>query len=376
MDKFGRQTLLAFFAALFMLGALLQSTGRVYGDPSYAESPLAPDADAAISRIGSGSYRYSFGTIRVLDTPAIECPITLRNRSAAPIEIREVSTSCGCTSAMLVSNRANSQPSPPLALPVELAPAGAVTLCAEIDASRLESGSVQKSVFVRTDCGDFTVELDGDAIGAARFSVDTLDFGSVRAGQQVSQRIAVLLDPRIADAPFHIISDDPDVLVTAAPAQNRLRREFLVRLALVPRLGPIYATLTLLPDNPAGESSMYGSVYLSVEGDVRSDVEASPTEAVFGLVKAGRPAQLDVALDLPASSRGTVRASASAPYIRASLSQPERQADGKRKITLNIDLTDSAPVGRIASQVTVTTSSGARFAIPVVATVASFASSN
>jgi hypothetical protein len=111
-----------------------------------------------------------------------------------------------------------------------------------------------------------------------------------------------------------------------------------------------------------------------VVGKVVSDIDASPTEAVFGLIKAGQPAKLTILLRGAGVARGAIRAVGSEKYVKATVTDPHRDGAGRLIAALNIVLTASAPLGQIGARVVVTSQSGSNFAVPVIATVSRFAS--
>jgi len=316
------------------------------------------------------------GKIFLMDASSLARSVTLRNTGSSPVCIEDVAPSCGCTSAILDRKGAHTG-SPGINLPFVLDPGQSIALAVKIDTTRLSAGLVRKTVFIHTDGDDLCIALAASAIGPVKFNVDDVDFGAVQAGKRASKRIDVLLDPRVASIPFHIVSDDPNVLVTAVKPAALLRRQFDISLSAIPRLGPLDVMLTLVPDvNAKAADRMYESTFLPVNGSVFANIDASPTEAVFGLVKAGQPAKICVNLVGKGLAQGAVRALATEKYIRATVSKTRMDGSGRMSASLDIVLTAAAPAGQIASRVVVMSGSGTEFSIPVLATVSRFASGN
>ncbi|MDR3711134.1 MAG: DUF1573 domain-containing protein [Capsulimonadaceae bacterium] len=322
-----------------------------------------------VTRIAPGNYEYTFGTLKVIDLPTASFPITLRNISSRPIHIENVTTSCGCTSAMLTAAPASEGAELPL--PFALVPGAYATLLATVDASRLPPGEVRKGVYVHSDAGDLFVSLTGTSIGPAQFSVGSIAFGELTAGQIASRRIAVDLDARVASIPFRILSDDANVIVRPVDPSTASagHREFDVSIAELPRLGQVNATLTLLSDDDVGDKNRdYSPSYIPVTAEIVADVQAMPTEAVFGLVRAGQTSPVEVRLTGSSIDISGLSFETGSPYIVCTAAN-RRASGGRRQVILSIGLTADVPAGSFSSHVLVTTRSGVRFAIPVSATV-------
>lgn len=316
---------------------------------------------AHVTHPAPNSYELAFGTLQLLDQPTATWPITLRNKSARPVQIEELTPSCGCTSAVL---RQSDEDVP---LPFALAPGGSATLLATVDTTRLTPGEIRKGLVIHSDVGDLNVALTGTGVGPAQFSVDSLAFGKVMVGQSLSRRIAVRLDPRVASIPFRIVSDDPNVLVKAVEGTDCVRREYIVSLADPPRLGPVNSGLTLLPDDDSGgHARNYSACYLPVSATIVSDVDVQPTEATFGIVHAGTEATLDISLTGAKASISSIKLKSDTQFLSCMFSNEPGRGN---RVYIKIVLSGKTPPGSFASQVRVTTPCGACFAIPVSAIV-------
>ena len=315
-----------------------------------------------VTKSPSGGYEAAFGTLVLLDSPTATCSMMLRNAGRRPVRIEDVTTSCGCTTVVLTGPGASV-----VSMPLLLAPGAAAKLVATVDGGRLMPGRIRKGVFVHSDSGDLYIALTGIGVGPARLSVDTVDFGKVSAGQTVRRRVDIDLDPRVASMPLRLVSNDPDVVVDPAEcAPGSARRSFTIGVADSPRLGPVDATVTLLPDDASGGYDRgFPMTFLPVTAEIVADIDVLPVEVGFGLVRAGDAPSKSVRLSGPGVRGGCLRLTCDRPYLRARLEEARGGAG-----SIVIGLAATAPAGKIDGRVLIETPKGARFSIPVSGTVA------
>jgi hypothetical protein len=117
---------------------------------------------------------YNFGTIP--QGKKVQHNFVIRNSGDAPLVIKDVSVSCGCTAAKPSSST--------------IAPGKSAEIQVVFDSSTF-SGKVQKSVSLVTNAGkapNYTFNLDGNIVEALQFSPRQLSLGPVKPGsaKQVS----------------------------------------------------------------------------------------------------------------------------------------------------------------------------------------------
>ena len=125
---------------------------------------------------------YNFGTIP--QGKKVEHNFVIRNSGDAPLQIKEVKVSCGCTAA---------KPSSSL-----IAPGKSAEIQVVFDSSAF-SGKVQKSVFLVTNAAkapNFTLNLDGSIVEVLQVAPRQLSLGPVRPG--VAKQTTVTVTNRAA----------------------------------------------------------------------------------------------------------------------------------------------------------------------------------
>ena len=120
---------------------------------------------------------YSFGTIA--QGKKVQHNFVIRNSGDAPLQIKEVNVSCGCTAA---------KPSSSL-----IAPGKSAEIQVVFDSSNF-TGRVQKSVSLVTNAGhapNYTLYLDGSIVEVLQISPHQLSLGPVKPGVAKQSSVTV-----------------------------------------------------------------------------------------------------------------------------------------------------------------------------------------
>lgn len=207
---------------------------------------------------------YNFG--RAPGGPPIEHVFTLRNAGQAPLEIKNVVTSCGCTAA---------KPSRNLLAPGEIA-----TVAASVD-TRYEQGHSLSVITVATNDPRnpaIQFKIEGVIKPQVTAQPQDLDFGKVHHGSAAA-RDAVLTD-MIGGGGFALKSiknSNPYVKVTSA-ARTDGKPGAVLHVALAPAMppGPISDTIEI--------QTSRAPLRVAVLGVVVGDLTVEPAQVSFGIV--------------------------------------------------------------------------------------------
>lgn len=240
------------------LAADLPSAGAgLLGREPGAASAEAPKAEIA-------QPVYNFGT--ALSGPPIEHVFMIKNVGKAPLEIRNVNTSCGCTAA---------KPTKSI-----LAPGEVSTIAASVD-TRFEQGHSLSVVNLTTnEPGNAPLQLKIEGVIKPQVTAQPMDidFGNVRhGGAEVRE---VVISDMMGGKGFALKSvknENPYIKVTES-ARTDDKPGALLRLALSPAMppGPISDTLRI-------ETSR-APLRVAILGVVTGDLIVKPNQVSFGVL--------------------------------------------------------------------------------------------
>ncbi|HEX5323360.1 MAG TPA: DUF1573 domain-containing protein [Capsulimonadaceae bacterium] len=323
---------------------------------------------------------YDAGAINPLDTDQITHTFQLKNESKSPVLIDDLTSSCGCTTAVLMAG-GRSQP-----LPVRLAPGQTIGIQMQVSVVGDLMDSVDKYVWVHVEGQDdppVTLEIKATFPPLVVLSPTTLDFGHVRAGTgkqlTVIAEVSPLLPPTktvvtlTGGLSFLEVGPPLEARYGAGPAGAKgdwRRLKFTVGLDKDAPLGSFAADLTahITRLGVLGQASGQdlANTYVVARGSVEGDFVVSPGTLIFGTVSAGHMAEKSLAI------KGLV------PGILAGLSV---MSDDKR-ITISPDsspaadtsvyrvvISSSAPAGVLQTSIIVTAQNGQTQTVPVLAYV-------
>lgn len=370
---------------------------------------LAVMADGGTECPAPSLARYAFGQASALDVAPLEHTFVLRNDNSVPLTVERFQASCGCTSAVVGGAG--------VTLPLTVAPHQVIRVHVSVDPAHLSAGVVSKDVWVYARgqaAPAITLEMNGVVQPLASFSPPVADFG--RGTSKVARPIllTVTLDRRLISGtnPLHLISSDPDILITAVPAPpaplgadlsketadasvvslSGTTRTYRLTLAPKAHLGVLNAALSLVPatsGSPKASPSLAGAT-VPIVGEVIGDIAASPAAFAFGTVGAGQGAVQRVLLTgaTPAALTG-LRVTCGSPYLSARLRRPDpvqqpiqqpsappsQSAVASGKMLLELSVSPRMPAETLETQVIVTTTHGERLVLPVYVSVVGSAGS-
>jgi len=347
------------------------------GETSY----LSIASGDRITILEPGQVTYTFGDVSVISSAPITRDFILHNGTKAALDISRIQTSCRCTTAFVGTGSAAK-------LPIQVAAGADITLHVSIDPARLYPGAVKKFIWV---CGNNGGEVDniemvGNLRAAVTFDPPTLDFGRVRTGESHPVRVTVHVDPQLASTPMHLASSQQGLVITpisgpdAKPSSSQATGTptdpttwvYLIDLAKASPLGSLSGTIAMVPERPTkGSMSSLTGAWIRTSGSVYGDIIAVPETIDFGSGQPGDLPTTKVMFSGPGISPTNLKATADTRYFTTRFVDAGASPDGSaNKVELDITGTNGLPIGRLQSQITVTTPKGERYVLPTVVTTA------
>jgi hypothetical protein len=258
------------FAALLAIGVRSVTSARYAwaadlpsgGSALLGEQPAAPSAGTPKAQVVEPAY--NFGT--ALSGPPLDHVFMIKNVGNAPLEIRNVSASCGCTAAKPSKNI--------------LAPGEVATISASID-TRFEQGHNLSVVTLTTnDPANPALQLKIEGVIKPQVAAQPMDidFGNVNHGGAPVRE--VIVSDMIGGPGFAVKSvknDSPYIKVTES-ARTDGKPGALLHVALSPSMspGPISDTLRI-------ETSR-APLRVAILGLVTGDLVVKPNQVSFGIL--------------------------------------------------------------------------------------------
>lgn len=262
-------------------GGALHAVGSMAFAPMRARAAELPSAGSGL--LGGGSFGtaggvsgaaapaaqavdpvYNFGS--TLGGPPIKHVFTIRNTGQAPLEIKNVVTSCGCTAA---------KPSKTVLAPGEIA-----TIAASVDTSYEHGHSLSVVTVATNDPRNPALQLKLEGVIKPQVTAqpEDLDFGKVHHGTAAARDVE--LSDMVGGGGFALKSvknSSPYVKVTSA-ARTDGKPGALLHVALSPAMppGPISDTIEI-------ETSR-APLRVAVLGVVTGDLTVEPAQVSFGIV--------------------------------------------------------------------------------------------
>jgi len=207
---------------------------------------------------------YNFGT--ALSGPPVSHVFMIKNAGSAPLEIRNVSSSCGCTVA---------KPSKTILAPGEVA-----TIAASVDTHFEQGHSLSVVTLTTNDPANASLQLKIEGVIKPQVAAQPMDidFGSVNHGSAAVRDVVV--SDMIGGAGFALKSvknDSPYIKVTES-ARTDGKPGALLHVALSPSMppGPISDTLRI-------ETSR-APLRVAILGVVNGDLIVKPNQVSFGIL--------------------------------------------------------------------------------------------
>lgn len=349
--------------------------------PSAAGPLLIPESRSP-GESASQPGVYDAGALDPIENNRIEHTFILRNPRATPVTVDSLTSSCGCTTAIIeVGDR-------PQALPLTLPPGASARIRVEVDVEGEAIGNVAKFVWIHTR--GYTqpaavLEVKATFAAIASLTPSTIDFGRVHVGEGRKITVYAAISPRLLAAHPNITLASPlpyltvglpTVAATApAPAgasSQWTRLAYTVSLAANAPIGAFATDLNmeLTSDGPMSQviRQALEEDYLVVRGEVYGDISVAPRSVTFGTVGEGAGSTRDATVSAASPAiLAQVQAQCDSPWVTV---QPSDDGLGSRAGASReyaVSVSPSAPPGALAAQVTFTTSSGQTLIVPVTA---------
>lgn len=353
----------ALLAAVLLLGALLG------GGTGARAAGLTVVLQDGVRADGPTAAHFDAGQVDPLVSGHMAGRFTLRNPGPAPLVIERLTTSCGCTSALV--DRAHGL------LPQTLAPGAQVTVAVTVDLSH-HRGMVSKTASVYTDAGPspaVVLEVRGQVHSLLSLTPAALDFGQIAAGTTRTLPLTVTVSPqsRVKTAPA-LIALNPALAVTPNPSAKTMPGVFAYTVTLSGHAarGPFSGAVVLAPTG--GFAADADAAIVRVTGRIVGGVAATPGAVAFGSVIAGTEAVRQVYLSATnPAGLDSLTLSCPSPWVSARLHIPGPQDTVKgpadADTAVDIRVSEHAPPGALTAQVTLVTGTGERLVLPVSAIV-------
>jgi hypothetical protein len=265
------------FRSVLALAALLAIGARSTISPRYAFAADLPSGGSALlgeqqpGTATAGAPKaeiaepaYNFGT--ALSGPPINHVFLIKNVGNGPLEIRKVTSSCGCTAA---------KPSKTI-----LAPGEVSTIAASVDTHFEQGHSLSVVTLTTNDPANPSLQLKLEGVIKPQVAAQPMDveFGSVHQGSAAAREVVV--SDMIGGPGFALKSvknDSPYIKVTES-ARTDGKPGAVLHVALVPSMppGPISDTLRI-------ETSR-APLRVAILGVVTGDLVVKPNQVSFGIL--------------------------------------------------------------------------------------------
>jgi hypothetical protein len=251
------------FASLLALGALAaRPHAALAADAPSVSAPVSVSAKAPKAEVADPIY--NFGT--ALSGQPLKHVFEIHNSGDAPLEIKSVTTSCGCTAA---------KPSKSL-----LGPGEASKIETQVD-TRFEQGHSLSVVSVATNDPHqptLRLKLEGVIKPQVIAQPADLDFGKVRHGAETSRDITI--SDLTGGPPFAVKSVNNASsyirVSESSPADNHSGAVLHVALSGAMPPGPIRDTIRIETNR--------GPLRVGVLGVVTGDLTVEPAQVSFGVL--------------------------------------------------------------------------------------------
>ena len=308
---------------------------------------------------------YNFGSLNGSHSAPLSHIFVLHNSTTLSQTIISLRPTCGCASTLLGVNNT---------LPFLLLPGRQVSVRVTLDPTNLPPGPVSKTVWVYfkgQDTPAATLEMTGTLLPAVKLSPIALDFGPVRAGGSITRSLAVTWDIALLPkgSQCRLISTNLEVQITPEPssigAGTASSQAYRCTLSPQADLGELSGKIEAVVTPPGAKSVVVGAV--PIRGDISGDVVASPAVVAFGSVTVGQAASQQIILTL--SHPGKLVVTSVSSYLTVQQRSLPGDTPNATQVLLSIALTGKAPVGSLATELTVTTENGQHLKVPVFALV-------
>jgi hypothetical protein len=322
---------------------------------------------------------YDAGALDPLSSPHIEHTFVVRNDTKSPLVIDDLTSSCGCTTALMVT-AGHEQP-----LPVRIAPGQSVGIVVNVDVEGEIVGKLEKFVWVHgRDNSDpvATLEIEASTPPLVVFSPATLDFGRLRAGEEKQLSLYATVSPTLQSRNLQLslsgalpyLKVGSPVAAGSAAAPDGIkgtwpRLQFMVTLLKSAPICSFAADLQAQVKGPGlGEdpSGLLATDYVVATGKILGDISAMPSSLVFGTVKAGHGATRTLTIkELSPDALAGLSVTSNSPWVKVTPGVTDLGA-----ADYQVAISPSAPDGVLSAKISFTTKSGQTLDVAVLAYVA------
>lgn len=328
---------------------------------------------------------YDAGTLDAMKAFQIEHTFTIRNTGAEPVTIDDLTSSCGCTTALVESG------SHARSLPFTVPPGRFANIRVEVDLEGEVVGTLEKYVWVHArgqTAPAAVLEVKATLPPLVALTPTTIDFGRVRAESTTERTVYIAVSPRLmADQPVIALGSSlpyvtvgPPTAAGTAPAPSGEagrwpRLAYTVGLGAKAPIGAFADDLTVELThvgamNQVSEQSL-DNEFVVVRGEVYGDIWVAPKSVVFGTVQAGSGAVKQITLTAAEPAiLAHITVATDSPWVSAAL-QGDRPSpsSGASSSVYAISVSPAAPPGALDARVTFTTQTGQTLVVPVLAYV-------
>jgi hypothetical protein len=254
-------------AALIAIGMYTGASAGAADLPSAGSALLGEQsgpAAAGVPKAEVGEPSYNFGT--ALSGPPISHVFMIKNVGNGPLEIKSVTSSCGCTAAKPSKNI--------------LAPGEVSTIEASVDTHFEQGHSLSVDTLATNDPANPSLQLKLEGVIRPQVSASPVDvdFGSVHYGSAAVRDVVV--SDMIGGAGFALksVKNDSQFVKVTELARPDGKPGALLRVTLSPSMppGPISDTLRI-------ETSR-APLRVAILGVVTGDLIVKPNQVSFGIL--------------------------------------------------------------------------------------------
>ena len=361
-------------------------------------TPLTVVSEPGVDIVAPGSAHWNAGEVDPATTPHLERVFTLQNTTAHPIVIGQLRGSCGCETLLLTKDNT------PLRQ-TSLLPGEKVQVRVSIRMAGQHGGEMHKMAWVYAP-GNTTPLATLDIALSVRTSIiaapSVLNFGALNGAVNASLPLTVSMDASLTTGGSlpPLVSSNPRISVLPEGKPQLLDRngkpwiEQKYRIAMrgQAQSGPLSGALHFATAASAGmgvkPASAPGTALVSANttpkpapaltfsiplvGEVSGGMAFAPKTVYFGSLTGGQGAKRQVLLSGSAADKlQNVTLSTSSPWVTAALISSGEAQPGIKPVVRMVEVTlkPNTPVGALQAQVIVTTPTGDKLLLPVVAEV-------
>jgi hypothetical protein len=321
---------------------------------------------------------HDFGEIDRVLKPRIEQVILLRNDTKSTIAIERLVPTCGCAAVLLSQSV---QPNANV-----LAPGQTAEIKVSMDLRGLRPGKITKQVWIYskgTPGADAILDLTLKLPPTVEFAEPKVDIGLVASGTARTVTVMASVDNRLLSGGWPtLVCSHPDVQISPGTLKAYeggpwRKRTYTITVPPGARIGPLAGTIAFASGGPnplgkdAEDTPFLGGASVTLGGEVKGPISASPSAVVIGALEAGIETNKTIIIsgDSPQALEGLTIANAGV-HLLTHLGPVELEPTAinprAASLKLIVRLLKTRPLGALETDVTVTTPKGARLVVPII----------